>query len=46
MQLQRVEAGIAGDDFPYRARRGVALENALDVFAYAAEHENKSRIPE
>ncbi|HET9651090.1 MAG TPA: MFS transporter [Usitatibacter sp.] len=38
MQLQRMEAGIAREDFPYRARRGIAVEHAADVFTDAAEH--------
>jgi hypothetical protein len=46
MQLQRVEARIAGDHLPDRARGGIAVENAVDVFADAAEHETQSRIPE
>jgi hypothetical protein len=44
VQLQRMEARLAREDFPYRARRGIAVEYALDVFTNASEHrriENK-----
>src|SRR5207247_8268994 len=38
MDEQSVEARIAGDDFPGRARRRVALEHAGYVFANSGKH--------
>src|SRR5712672_216568 len=35
---KRVKTGVAGDDFPGRARRRVALEYAAYVFANSVEH--------
>src|SRR5580765_3176809 len=38
MDEQRVEAGVAGDDFPRGPGRGVTVEHASDVFANSGQH--------
>src|SRR5207253_4956747 len=38
MQLERVEARIARENFPDRARGRIAFEHATDVFADSSEH--------
>src|SRR5258707_11441709 len=38
MDEQRMESGVAGDDFPGRARRRVALEYAGYVFSDSRKH--------
>ena len=38
VQHQRVQAGVASQHFPARARRRVALKNALDVGTQARKH--------
>ena len=38
MHEERVQARIAGQHLPAAARRGVALEDAIDVFSQASEH--------
>jgi hypothetical protein len=38
MPNQRVQTGVAGQDFPARARGGVALEHNRNVFTQASKH--------
>jgi hypothetical protein len=38
MNQKRMKAGIAGDDFPSRARCGIPLEGAGYVFANSGKH--------
>jgi hypothetical protein len=44
VNVKRVQPGIAGEDFPRRARRRVAFEYAGDVVTQFLEHERILRV--
>ena len=44
VDVDRVQARVAGQHFPRAARRRVALEDAVDVAAQLPEHERDFRV--